>query len=101
MTWYDGGKKPPAELAPDNELAGNGSLIVGDSVRGSLRGLTEERLGGIESSLTGPHFFGQSLAERLGDDVAPAILLNGTTVHPDSGRRATRVQFSLEGRRSP
>ncbi len=30
VTWYDGGKKPPAELAPGQTLAGNGSLFIGD-----------------------------------------------------------------------
>jgi predicted dehydrogenase len=31
LTWYDGGKKPPADLAPGQKLGTNGSLIVGDS----------------------------------------------------------------------
>jgi predicted dehydrogenase len=31
LTWYDGGKKPAAELAPGQKLGTNGSLIVGDS----------------------------------------------------------------------
>lgn len=30
LTWYDGGQKPPAELAPGVELGTNGSIFVGD-----------------------------------------------------------------------
>lgn len=30
LTWYDGGKKPPAELAPGVKLGTNGSIYVGD-----------------------------------------------------------------------
>ncbi|MDP7532601.1 MAG: Gfo/Idh/MocA family oxidoreductase, partial [SAR202 cluster bacterium] len=30
LTWYDGGQKPPAELAPDVKLGTNGSIFVGD-----------------------------------------------------------------------
>ncbi len=28
LHWYDGGKRPPAELAPGFELGGNGSIVV-------------------------------------------------------------------------
>ncbi len=31
LTWYDGNKKPPAELAPGHQLSNNGSLFVGDA----------------------------------------------------------------------
>jgi predicted dehydrogenase len=30
MTWYDGGKKPSADLAKDRELASNGLILIGD-----------------------------------------------------------------------
>ncbi len=30
VTWYDGGKKPPAKLAYGQKLPGNGSLLVGE-----------------------------------------------------------------------
>ena len=30
MTWYDGGKKPPAELVKGKDLAANGVIMVGD-----------------------------------------------------------------------
>ena len=39
-----------------------GALIVGDSVRGSLRDMTVARLGPIDFALTGPRFFREDLA---------------------------------------
>ena len=41
-----------------------GALIVGDSVRGSLRRLTIERLGQIDQILLADHFFHQDLVAR-------------------------------------
>jgi putative ABC transport system permease protein len=61
-----------------------GALIVGDSVRGSLRGMTLARLGGIDHVLTGARFFREHLADDLARspefgqrfrDVAPAIIV--------------------------
>ena len=43
-----------------------GALLVGDSVRGSLRALTEARLGGVEQGLIGDRFFRSELASRHG-----------------------------------
>ncbi len=43
-----------------------GALIVGDSVRGSLRDMTYARLGSVDYALTGPRFFRQQLAADLG-----------------------------------
>ena len=42
-----------------------GALIVGDSVRGSLRDMTLDRLGNIELALVVERFFPQSLVDRL------------------------------------
>jgi ABC-type lipoprotein release transport system permease subunit len=64
-----------------------GSLLVGDSVRGSLRDVALERLGRVEYALTSPSFFREQLAADLlarpeakaaFDFAVPAILLNGT-----------------------
>ena len=64
-----------------------GALLVGDSVRGSLRDLTLQRLGKIDSVLVAGHMFLATLADELaaGPDfkkyfavAEPAILLNGT-----------------------
>ena len=77
-----------------------GALMVGDSVRGSLRQLTLERLGGIDHALLGAGFFREPLRDELAGDgefaarygpVSAAILMQGSVVEPESGRRAARV----------
>jgi ABC-type antimicrobial peptide transport system permease subunit len=79
-----------------------GALLVGDSVRGSLRDLTIQRLGKVDSALVTPHLFRAALADELAADeefhnhfvaTIPAILTNGT-LQSRSGketRRATNV----------
>lgn len=55
-----------------------GALIVGDSVRGSLRDMTLARLGSIDFALTGPRFFREQLAADLqpaGDTNAKSSLV--------------------------
>lgn len=83
-----------------------GALVVGDSVRGSLRALAELRLGRIEHALaTGDRLFSsllplslqQSLAQsgllRPGmPPLAPALQLSGVAVTSDAAARANRVQ---------
>src|SRR5215207_8070939 len=66
-----------------------GALMVGDSVRGSLRDLAVQRLGPVDFALAGTRFFGDSgndsLAGRLGEaqgvagrfDVAPGVIVSG------------------------
>ncbi|MDX1502385.1 MAG: FtsX-like permease family protein [Thermoanaerobaculia bacterium] len=74
-----------------------GALIVGDSVRGSLRDLTLDRLGEIDVALVGERPFRQGLgadleAELGGElDLAPTLLLSGSAVHGASRARASRV----------
>ena len=75
-----------------------GALMVGDSMRGSLRDLTLERLGGVDWALVGERFFDHELSDRLaaeldGAQIAPAILVRGSTVHADSGTRASKVDI--------
>jgi putative ABC transport system permease protein len=74
-----------------------GALLTGDSVRGSLRDLTLERLGGIDHALVAPSFFRAELAAELerrqAARVAPAIVLRGTAVHADSRARAAGVEI--------
>ena len=69
-----------------------GALIVGDSVRGSLRGLTTERLGAIQHALLADHFFQPDLLQR--ENKVPAILLNGTIVAPQTQARASKVNIT-------
>ena len=69
-----------------------GALIVGDSVRGSLRSLTTERLGAIQHALLADHFFQPDLLQR--ENRVPAILLNGTIVVPQTQTRASKVNIA-------
>ena len=77
-----------------------GALIVGDSVRGSLRDMTLDRLGEIDLALVAERFFPQSLAERLAaaqgfeseyEAAVPAVLLPGSAVNAETGSRASQV----------
>ncbi len=77
-----------------------GALVVGDSVRGSLRDLTLERLGSIDWAWVGERFLRAGLADDLAADAAwserferpvGAIVLRGTALHAVSSRRASRV----------
>ena len=77
-----------------------GALIVGESVRGSLRDLTLERLGGVDHAMAGLRFVPEDVADRLSGDselqerfaaVAPAILLEGAALHADKRTRASGV----------
>jgi ABC-type antimicrobial peptide transport system permease subunit len=79
-----------------------GALLVGDSVRGSLRDLTLQRLGRIDAALVTGHFFRDALAGELAADAdfprhfaaaESAILVPGTLEagSGESVRRATQV----------
>jgi len=77
-----------------------GALLVGDSVRGSLRDLTLDRLGRIDVALLGERFFREDLPadllaqEGFGarfDEAVGAILLRGNAIHATSRARASRV----------
>jgi ABC-type lipoprotein release transport system permease subunit len=76
----------------------SGALVVGDSVRGSLRDLTLERLGGIDHAVRAPTFFTAELATRvfveLGGEggVAPMILLDGSARSPRTNALASGVR---------
>ena len=73
-----------------------GALVVGDSVRGSLRDIALGRLGRTETVITGAGFFREALAgdltkssDRTG--AAPLIVANGFVTNEASGRRAGSV----------
>jgi ABC-type antimicrobial peptide transport system permease subunit len=68
-----------------------GALLVGDSLRGSLRDLTLDRLGWVEQALVAGRFFREELAGQLpAEHVSPAILLQGAaTAHPAGTDRET------------
>lgn len=66
-----------------------GALLVGDSVRGSLRDLTLDRLGEIESALAADRFFREELAGEIG--AVPALMIRGTAENADTGARASKI----------
>ena len=79
-----------------------GALLVGDSVRASLRDLSTDRLGKIDHALVSERFFRADLTKDLSENpafqkkftaCAPAINLRGTAVHANKGTRASRVQI--------
>lgn len=79
-----------------------GAMLVGESVRASLRGLFLQRLGRASHVASAPNFF----RERLGEDVragggfaeagfdsaCPVVVADGVVSHEPSGRRALAVQ---------
>jgi putative ABC transport system permease protein len=56
-----------------------GALLVGDSLRGSLRDLAQAQLGWVDHAMVAGRFIRQDLAAELGArQFSPAILLQGT-----------------------
>ena len=66
-----------------------GSLIVGDSMRGSLRDITLERLGKIHHAVVADHFFDPKMVNDI--NTHAAIILNGPIVVPSTQARASKV----------
>src|SRR3954462_4682426 len=74
-----------------------GALIVGDSVRGTLREFALRRLGNTELALVGgDRFFRDALADELAKSmaVAPLLQLSGTMTSEDGSSRVNRVQIN-------
>jgi len=79
----------------------SGALIVGDSVRDSLRTMSLERLGGVDHALHAGRFVRQNLAEELATQLqtserfttlAPALIMDGALVRgADDGTVSERV----------
>src|SRR5437016_1516417 len=68
-----------------------GALLVGDSMRGSLRHLLLDQLGSIDEVLVGDRFFRAQLADELASQwefetyftqALPVALVQGTIEHP-------------------
>jgi putative ABC transport system permease protein len=68
----------------------SGALLVGDSVRLSLRGLVLSRLGKTEAVVTSAQFFREQLASEVAG-AAPLIVMQGVVTHEKDGRRASKV----------
>jgi ABC-type antimicrobial peptide transport system permease subunit len=74
-----------------------GALLVGDSLRGSLRDLALQRLGWVDEALVAPRFFRQALADELLADkaaerICPVVLLQATAVGPGEGAARPHVR---------
>ncbi|MCU0858464.1 MAG: ABC transporter permease, partial [Pontiellaceae bacterium] len=68
-----------------------GSLLVGDSVDGSLRKFALQRLGGIDFAMQTPNrFFAADLAKRISPDAAAALQLRGMAITDE--KQINRVQ---------
>ncbi|MDP1572562.1 MAG: hypothetical protein Q8L86_21390, partial [Vicinamibacterales bacterium] len=77
-----------------------GALVVGASVRESLRGLVVERLGQTDLAIASTAFLREALADDLAADagfsrrfdaVTPLIVMEGAVTHESSRRTASRV----------
>ena len=77
-----------------------GALLVGDSVRGSLRGLVEDRLGRADQAVVSTSFFREALAADLAADpqvaarvssLVPLVVAQGFVTAQESGRRVGGV----------
>ena len=77
-----------------------GALLVGDSVRGSLRDLVRQRLGRADRAVLSSGFFTETFATALERDlnaggatrdVTPLIVMQGLVTDQASGRRAWGV----------
>src|SRR5579871_3511877 len=68
----------------------SGALLVGDSVRGSLRDLVLARLGKTQGVMSSAQFFREALAGDVPGS-APLITLQGIVTHDPDGRRASNV----------
>jgi putative ABC transport system permease protein len=85
-----------------------GALLVGDSVRGSLRRLTLDRLGKIDAVLVTPRFFRAALADEVSAYrdpkqphvrivAEPAVLLQATLARGSGTNRTTAGQVTVIG----
>jgi len=72
-----------------------GALLVGDSVRGSLRDLVLQRLGRADQAVVSAGFFRETLADALAAEglggICPLIAVEGAVSNQAGGRRASGV----------
>lgn len=75
-----------------------GALVVGDSMRGSLRDQALARLGPVEHALVSARLFEESLARRIAEStptwqVCPLLQMEASIAHASSQARARRVSL--------
>src|SRR5258707_14975507 len=65
-----------------------GALLVGDSLRGSLKALTLDQLGWVEEAMLPGRFFRAQLATEVSAErSAPALLLQGSASRKNAEER--------------
>ena len=77
-----------------------GALLVGDSLRGSLRSIVLESLGRIDAAVVAARPLREALAQDLAESfegvearAAPALLLSGAAVHAERETRSSEVSL--------
>jgi putative ABC transport system permease protein len=80
-----------------------GALLVGASVRASLRDLALSRLGSTDVVVSSTSYFRSALADQVRapevEAVAPVLAIVGVVMHEDSRRTASKVQvFGIDDR---
>ncbi len=82
-----------------------GALLVGDSMRTSLRSMALSRLGGVDHAMVGNRYVDQQLATALVDSTSPSlgieasplIIESAGIVHADTRARANQISvFGVE-----
>jgi len=68
-----------------------GALLVGDSVRGSLREMVLDRIGRTDYAVAAANPFRAQLARELGLEAYGLFALEGIVAHGSSGRAASKV----------
>jgi putative ABC transport system permease protein len=71
----------------------SGALMVGRSVRGSLKDLLFERIGNTEAVITADRFFSEDLAVKMSlhGSACPIVYLKGVLIHESSRMRMHKV----------
>src|SRR5690349_1913800 len=87
-----------------------GALMVGDSVRGSLRELAGARLGFVDHVMASPRFVDASLAKRIAESpafkerfegITTGLTLRGGATRADGKAKAAGVQITALADRYP
>ncbi|MEY5027506.1 MAG: hypothetical protein RLZZ244_3034, partial [Verrucomicrobiota bacterium] len=78
----------------------SGALLVGDSLKGTLRSQAEARVGRVRSALLGGEkLFRSQLAEEVGPRTTPVLMLRGSVAKADGGGRLNQAQvLGVDGR---
>ncbi|MHA3770990.1 FtsX-like permease family protein [Verrucomicrobiota bacterium sgz303538] len=72
-----------------------GALLVGDSVKETLRRQAFARVGKVNSALTGgEQFFRTDLAKEVGGNTAPVLLVRGSVARADGKSRVNQAQVA-------